>query len=76
MKKAGYEPFLVENRGGSDGNAFNREPGLEMVVLQVGMANPHSVKEYILKQDLVGITGVLIELARIAINEAPSRGPR
>ncbi len=54
-KRAGFEPRLVVEGGGSDANIYN-EAGLSVAVVSTGMADVHTPKEHLAVSDLVGCT--------------------
>jgi tripeptide aminopeptidase len=62
MLKCGVRPDLTTSGGGSDANVFNRA-GLETAVMHIGVANAHSKREYILKDDLLTVARVISELS-------------
>lgn len=66
IEEAGYEPRFLSSGGGSDTNVLNRM-GLEMVTGSIGLENPHSKEEFILKDELLGIVGILIKMATMKI---------
>lgn len=70
MEECGLEPWFDRTGGGSDANVFNSE-GLEMVTLNVGLANAHSKEEFILKDDLLNVSRILV---RLALMDAPLEG--
>lgn len=70
MKSCGIEPWFASTGGGSDANVFNKG-GLDMITLNVGLENPHSREEYILKEDLLKASRILVNLAMM---EAPVEG--
>jgi tripeptide aminopeptidase len=62
MKRCGLQPRLVTSGGGSDANVLN-SAGLELVVMNIGIANAHSKSEYILKEDLLSVARTVSELS-------------
>lgn len=61
MSAAGIDPFFVKSGGASDANVFNTA-GIEMVNINVGFENVHTVREYIGKADMLSIAGSLLHL--------------
>lgn len=64
MEECGVRPRFLKSGGGSDANVFNRE-GLEVVTMSAGFENSHSQEEYILKDDLIVLAGILTRLATL-----------
>jgi tripeptide aminopeptidase len=52
--------------GGSDANFFNGA-GIETVIIGTGMCNPHSTREYILKEDLYDLSEWMLKMINISI---------
>lgn len=64
-KAAGLEPATVLSAGGTDANRYI-DLGVEPLVVSTGMANFHSVDEYLRVEDLENTTKLAIALAREA----------
>lgn len=62
MERCGLKTWFTPTGGGSDANVFN-SGDLEMVTLNVGLANAHSKAEYIMKEDLLNVSRILVSLA-------------
>lgn len=62
-KKLGWEYPLRWTLGGSDANAFNAN-GVRTIVCGTGMKEIHTHNEHISKQDLVGLTQLVIEIIK------------
>jgi len=58
-KKIGRPQKLVRCKGGSDANIFNNK-GLESVVLSIGMTDVHSVREWILLDDMAKVVQLVL----------------
>ncbi|MBN1289598.1 MAG: M20/M25/M40 family metallo-hydrolase [Actinobacteria bacterium] len=69
IENCGYTTRYLTSGGGSDTNVFNRM-GLQMVTGSIGLGNPHSKDEFIMKDQLVAIARVLVSLATISVEEA------
>ena len=65
LRRAGFEPTLVEAGGGADANVFNAH-GLPCANLANGMARIHSPEEHITVADLEAMTAVTLELLEAA----------
>ncbi len=52
---------IITGGGGSDANIFN-EHGIKMVIVGTGMKNVHSVDEYILENDLITLTKIIVKI--------------
>jgi len=50
---------ILTGGGGSDANIFN-EHGIKTVIIGTGMKNVHTVDEYILEDDLVRVTNIIL----------------
>ncbi|HAF06809.1 TPA: peptidase T [candidate division WOR-3] len=50
---------ILTGGGGSDANIFN-EHGIKTVIIGTGMKNVHTVDEYILEEDLVTVTNIIL----------------
>jgi len=70
MEECGLEPWFARTGGGSDANVLN-QGDLEMITLNVGLANAHSSEEFILKEDLLNVSRILVCLALMG---APEEG--
>lgn len=62
-RRAGLEPSTVLSAGGTDANMYVNL-GVEPVVVSTGMANFHSVDEYLKLEDLNNTARIAIALAR------------
>ncbi len=51
--------------GGSDANIFNSH-GIDMVIIATGMANVHTINEYVEVEDLVATSSLLVEIVQRA----------
>lgn len=72
IEESGYTPSYLTSGGGSDTNVFNRM-GLQMVTGSIGLGNPHSLEEFIMKDQLVAIARVLVTLAVTSTEEVVRR---
>lgn len=61
IRKCGLQPEFVTSGGGSDANVFNHA-GLETAVMNIGINNAHSKREYILKEDLLSVAKIISAL--------------
>lgn len=68
VRDCGLQSELYSTGGGSDANVMNAM-GLEMVPLNIGLGNPHSKQEYILKDDLVNVARIVTRIAYLASEE-------
>lgn len=59
LRKAGLKPEPIVYTGGSDANAFN-EKGIPAVNFGIGAQQPHSNEEFILVEDLVKATEMVM----------------
>ena len=61
MKNIDIEPRPFITGGGSDANVFNKK-GLEIINVSCGMMKPHSLEEYVLIEDLIKTTTIILGL--------------
>jgi len=59
MRSLDLEPVLVATGGGSDANVFNAA-GIQIVNIGVGMAQVHTMEEYIALSDMVSTAEVVL----------------
>ncbi len=59
LRKAGLEPNPIRYTGGSDANAFNAQ-GIPAINFGIGAQQPHSNEEFILVEDLVKTTELVM----------------
>lgn len=59
IRQAGFEPQLTQSNGASDINVFANQ-GLPGVVLSAGYVDPHALTEYVMVDDLVAMTRILL----------------
>ncbi|MEI6520061.1 MAG: M20/M25/M40 family metallo-hydrolase [bacterium] len=62
----GLPVTISETGGGSDANFFNGA-GIKTVIIGTGMCNPHSTREYILKEDLYNLSEWMLKMINISI---------
>lgn len=73
MEGCGLKPWFARTGGGSDANVLN-QGHLEMITLNVGLVNAHSIEEYIMKEDLLNVSRILVRLALMgALEEGDGR---
>ncbi|MHB8893861.1 MAG: M20/M25/M40 family metallo-hydrolase [Candidatus Geothermincolia bacterium] len=73
LKSCGFEPVLTASGGGSDANVMNGQ-GLPVAVLNIGLVNAHSKEEFIMKEELHGLSRVITRLAFLAGGEGREAG--
>jgi tripeptide aminopeptidase len=65
-EKIGLPVSTSETGGGSDANFYNNS-GIETVIIGTGMCNPHSTREYILKEDLYNLSEWMLKMVEISV---------